>query len=153
MNYCTVCREDWIVRGNSSSFWVPRNLTTHMIRQAHTGDTVLVKGREMTGRTQKHCHVAGGEGIKTTENKIHRRRWQCWNFKQSMGDRNRLGIGLSHRSARLHSLAESVSWNRFLGSLKVKKFGLCVEGKGRLDVHCYYLAELLCTNTQHAPPA
>ncbi len=40
-------------------------------------------------------------------------------FKQSMGARNRVGIGLSYRPARLHSLAELVPWNRFLGSLKV----------------------------------
>jgi hypothetical protein len=45
-------------------------------------------------------------------------------FKQSMGARNRVGIGLSYRHARLHSLAELVSWYRFLGSFKVKKFGL-----------------------------
>ncbi len=45
-------------------------------------------------------------------------------FKQSMGARNRGGIGLSYRPTRLHSLAELVSWNRFLGSLKVQKFGL-----------------------------
>jgi hypothetical protein len=35
-----------------------------------------------------------------------------------------IGIGLSYRPARLHSLAELVPWNRFLGSLKVSKFGL-----------------------------
>jgi hypothetical protein len=40
------------------------------------------------------------------------------------GYRNRVGIGLSYRPARLHSLAEWVPWNRFLGSLKVQKFGL-----------------------------
>ncbi len=40
-------------------------------------------------------------------------------FKQSIGARNRVGIGMSYRSARLHSLAELVPWNRFLGSLKV----------------------------------
>ncbi len=40
-------------------------------------------------------------------------------FKQSMGARNRVGIGLSYRLARLHSLAELVPWNRFLGSVKV----------------------------------
>ncbi len=39
-------------------------------------------------------------------------------FKQSMGARNRVGIGLSYRPAKLHSLAELVPWNR-LGSLKV----------------------------------
>jgi hypothetical protein len=40
------------------------------------------------------------------------------------GARNRVGTGLSYRPVRLQSLAESVPWNRFLGSLKVKKFGL-----------------------------
>ncbi len=35
-------------------------------------------------------------------------------FKQSMWARNRVGIGLSYRPVRLHSLAELVSWNRFL---------------------------------------
>jgi hypothetical protein len=40
-------------------------------------------------------------------------------FKQSMGARNRLGIMLSDRPARLHMLAELNPWNRFLGSLKV----------------------------------
>jgi hypothetical protein len=45
-------------------------------------------------------------------------------FKQSMGARNRLGIELSYRTARLHRLAELIPWNRFLGSLKVEKFGL-----------------------------
>jgi hypothetical protein len=49
---------------------------------------------------------------------------ECWNFKQSMRTRNRLGIGLSYRSARLTKLAELVPWNRFLGFLKVEKFGL-----------------------------
>ncbi len=32
---------------------------------------------------------------------------------------NRVGIGLSHRPARLHRLAELIPWNRFL------EFGLC----------------------------
>jgi hypothetical protein len=45
-------------------------------------------------------------------------------FKQSMGARNRLGMGLSYWPARLHSPAELVPWNRFLDSLKVQKFGL-----------------------------
>ncbi len=40
-------------------------------------------------------------------------------FKQSMGARNRVGKRLLYRSARLHSLAELVPWNRFLVSLKV----------------------------------
>ncbi len=45
-------------------------------------------------------------------------------FKQSMGARNRVEIGLSYRPARLHSLAVLVPWNRFMGSLQVLKFGL-----------------------------
>jgi hypothetical protein len=53
-----------------------------------------------------------------------RRRFLAWRtcagiFKQSMGARNRVGIGLSYRHARLHSLAELVPCNRFLGSFKV----------------------------------
>ena len=40
-------------------------------------------------------------------------------FKQSMGARNRKGIALAYRPARLHRLAESIPWNRFLGSLKL----------------------------------
>jgi hypothetical protein len=41
-----------------------------------------------------------------------------------MGARNRVGICLSYWPARLHSLVKLVPWNRFLGSLKFKKFGL-----------------------------
>jgi hypothetical protein len=44
-----------------------------------------------------------------------------------MGARNRVGIGLSYWPARLHRLAEFIFLNLFLGSLKVKKFGLEVE--------------------------
>jgi hypothetical protein len=41
-------------------------------------------------------------------------------LEQSMGARNREGMGLSYRPpARQHRLAESDPWNRFLGSLKV----------------------------------
>ncbi len=40
-------------------------------------------------------------------------------FKQLIGARNLVGIVLSYGPARLHSLAELVSWNRFLGSLNV----------------------------------
>ncbi len=40
----------------------------------------------------------------------------CRNFKQSMGARNRVGIGLSYRPARRHKLAESIPWNLVLGS-------------------------------------
>jgi hypothetical protein len=40
-------------------------------------------------------------------------------FKQSMGARNRVGIGLSYRPARLHRLVELIPWNKSLDSLKV----------------------------------
>jgi hypothetical protein len=57
----------------SSSFWFPRNHSHHMIRQASTDGTMLamlVKNREMTGRIQTRPWWLGGEGVKTTENKI-----------------------------------------------------------------------------------
>jgi hypothetical protein len=34
-------------------------------------------------------------------------------------NRDRVGIGLLYRPARLHRLADLFPWNRFLGSLKV----------------------------------
>ncbi len=45
-------------------------------------------------------------------------------LEQSVGARNRVGIGLSYRPARLHKAGgidslESIPWNQFLGSLKV----------------------------------
>ena len=40
-----------------------------MIRKARTGDTMLVKSREMIGRTQTLPWWLGGEGVKTTGNK------------------------------------------------------------------------------------
>ncbi len=48
----------------------------------------------------------------------------CWNLEQPMGDRNRAGIGLSYWPARLHWLAESIPWNRFLGFLRLKRYHL-----------------------------
>jgi hypothetical protein len=40
-------------------------------------------------------------------------------FKQSMGDRNRVGKGLPYLPAGLHSLPEVIHWNLFLGSINV----------------------------------
>jgi hypothetical protein len=40
-------------------------------------------------------------------------------LEQLIGARNRVGVGLSYRPARLQRLAELILWNRFLGSLKV----------------------------------
>jgi hypothetical protein len=42
-----------------------------MIRQARTGDTLLGKSKEMTGRTQTLSRWLEGRGVKTTENKTH----------------------------------------------------------------------------------
>ncbi len=68
-------------------------------------------------------------------------------FKQSMGARNRVGIGLSYRLARLHVLAELINWNRCLGSIKVKKFGLCffteVDTLDNLFSHNWYVPSWL----------
>ena len=48
-------------------------------------------------------------------------------FKKSMGARNRGGIGLSYRPARLHRLAEFSPWNQFRGLINIKKDGLCYD--------------------------
>jgi hypothetical protein len=40
-------------------------------------------------------------------------------FLKSLGARNRGGIGLSYRPARLHRLVDFIPWNRFLGSINV----------------------------------
>jgi hypothetical protein len=34
---------------------------------------------------------------------------------------------VSYRPARLHRLAESIPWNRFLGSMNVYKYGLSIQ--------------------------
>ncbi len=57
----------------SSSFWPPRNLSHHMDRQARTGDIVLVKSREMTGREPNTAVVAEGRRCKDDrkQNTVH----------------------------------------------------------------------------------
>jgi hypothetical protein len=45
-------------------------------------------------------------------------------FEQSMGARNQVGIGFSYLPARLHRLAESLPWNRFLGFIEVSEYRL-----------------------------
>jgi hypothetical protein len=61
-----------------------------------------------------------------TTNRVNHKVDRVGIFKQSVGDRNRVGIGLSYRSAKLHRLAELIPGNQFLGSLKISKFGLRV---------------------------
>jgi hypothetical protein len=56
------------------------------------------------------------------EVKDYSREYPAGSFKQSLGARNRVGlggIGLSYKAARLHRLAELINRSRFLGSLKV----------------------------------
>jgi hypothetical protein len=40
-------------------------------------------------------------------------------FEKSMGARNRGGIGLSYRSARLPRLVEFIPWNQFQGPINI----------------------------------
>ncbi len=40
-------------------------------------------------------------------------------FKKSMGARHRVGIGLSYRPARLHRLAEFIPWHQFRGPINI----------------------------------
>jgi hypothetical protein len=49
------------------TFWLSRNLSNHMDRQTRTCDTVLVKNRELTGRSQTLPWWVEGGGVKTTE--------------------------------------------------------------------------------------
>jgi hypothetical protein len=52
-----------------------------------------------------------------------------------MGGRNRVGIGFSYRPAGLHRLAEFIPWNRFLGSINVRKFGLSIHSLSEQSIH------------------
>ncbi len=45
-------------------------------------------------------------------------------FKESMGARNRGGIGLSYRPVRLHRLAEFIPRNQFQGHINIEIYGL-----------------------------
>jgi hypothetical protein len=47
-----------------------------------------------------------------------------------MGARNRGGIGLLYRPARLHRLAEFIPWNQFRGPINIKKYGICICAHG-----------------------
>ncbi len=48
-------------------------------------------------------------------------------FKQSMRARNRVGTGLSYRPARLHRIAELISWSRFSDTWKVKSLKIWAQ--------------------------
>ncbi len=51
--------------------------------------------------------------------KCFKKEFRAGIFKNAMGARHRVGIGLSYRPARLHRLAELMHGNRFLGSINV----------------------------------
>jgi hypothetical protein len=67
-----------------------------------------------------------------------------------MEARNRVGIGLSYRPARLHRLAEFIPWNRFLGSINVQKYGLFTQYK---TISALSMADSLARALQKPPQA
>jgi hypothetical protein len=54
---------------------------------------------------------------------LQRREYSAGILEQSMGARNRVGVGL-YRNTRLQRMAKSIPWNRFPGSLKVLNYRL-----------------------------
>jgi hypothetical protein len=46
---------------------------------------------------------------------------QCCNFLTVYGAMNREVIGLSYRPARLHRMAKSIPWNRFLATKRLRR--------------------------------
>jgi hypothetical protein len=51
--------------------------------------------------------------------RLQEKEYRAGIFKQSMGARNRVRIGVSYRPGRLHRLAEFIPWNRFLSSINL----------------------------------
>ncbi len=70
------------------------------------------------------CAMMGGGGGLIEVSAIHSDQGWAGIFRQSMGARNRVGIGLLYQPARLHRLAEFIPWDRFLGSINVYEYGL-----------------------------
>jgi hypothetical protein len=69
-SYCSIAQKGFNTKWSThllSSFWLPRNLSNYMDRQARTRDTVLVRCREMTDRSQTLPWWLEGGGVKTTE--------------------------------------------------------------------------------------
>jgi hypothetical protein len=100
------------------------------------------------GRSTHHpLHVCVGGGSRGLEK--GGKLYSAGIFKTSMRARNRVGIGLLYRPARLYSLAELVPWNRFV-DLHVENLGLCTftwHVNKRID--CQRLARLLCPVDQN----
>ncbi len=102
----------------------------------HNGVEVGGGGGE-GGLVSSHAMFETREGERSVLLASHARwgRLSCAGiFKQSMGARNRVGIGLSYLPDRLHSLAKLIPWNRFLDSSKVKQIGLCDLNPAKMRV-------------------
>jgi hypothetical protein len=72
-------------------------------------------------------------------------------FKESMGARNRGGIGLSYLPARLHRLAEFIPWNQFLGSITFKNTGSEKSDSRARILNFYGPQELISRNKFRQP--
>ncbi len=76
-------------------------------------------------------------------------------FKKSMGARNRGGIGLSYRPARLHRLAEFIPWNQFRGPIRLKiraqdTYAMCLSKTAAIAPTIYFLENgIFCPNPLH----
>jgi hypothetical protein len=70
-------------------------------------------------KTEEERQLAGERGERRGAKSYSGEKACAGIFKQSMVARNRVGIGLSYRPARLHRLAEFIPWDRFLGFINV----------------------------------
>jgi hypothetical protein len=52
---------------------------------------------------------------------------QCWNFLTIYGGQDPSRKRFSYRPAKLHRLAESIPWKRFLGTIEVLKYSLMLR--------------------------
>jgi|LakMenEpi03Aug12_release.lakeMendotaPanAssembly.Ray.scaffolds.fasta_scaffold1077138_1 hypothetical protein len=68
-------------------------------------------------------------------------------LEQSMGARNRIGIWLSYRPARLHRLAESNPWNKFLEKYRLWWVWCMTEGRTDPGFSWIWIISHLFSNT------
>jgi hypothetical protein len=99
-------------RLNEPNLYCKGNLTTRASLRI-----VVYLGCPLTNSALIYEPKCEGRGIAGSQ--LSANEYRAGIFKQSMGARNRGGIGLSYRPARLHRLAEFIPWNRFLGSINV----------------------------------
>ncbi len=71
---------------------------------------------------------------------------ECVNVMQPGGPIQHIGI--SYRPARLHKLAESIPWNRFLCSLNVYRYCFLNSSLGSVQQHYSYSAHNDCSKFQ-----